>query len=98
MDQKYNNQRQSTPHHNYQRKRSKVYKKWSGPLSNGYKSSNNKDYLDMNNLNTAPSPHVWRSKKVMQQLRENKKDKLHQITALDTEETALPPGLPVRNS
>ena len=68
------------------------------PTSKDYESSEKEDDWDMDNLNTAPSPHIRRSKRVMQQLRDNEKDGLHRIAALAAKETALPPGLLMRNS
>ena len=69
-----------------------------GPLSKDYESSDDDDDWDMTNLDIAPSPHIRRSKRVMQQLRENEKDGLHRIAALAAKETALPPDLLMRNS
>ena len=57
-----------------------------GPLSRGYESSTDKDQdeddWNMSNINVAPLPHIRRSKCVLQQLRNNKKDGLHRIAAL----------------
>ena len=69
----------------------------SGPLSRGYKSSDDedqdKDDWNMSNINVAPSPLIQRSKYVIQQLKDNKKDGLHRITALAAKETVRPPGI-----
>ena len=79
-----------------------VNKDKPGPLSKGYKSSNdedqNEDEWDMSNINVAPSQHIRRSKCVIQQLKNNNKDGLHRIAALAAKETELPPGILMQNA
>ena len=52
----------------------------------------------MLNSNVAPSPHIQPSKRVLQQLRDNKKVGLHRIVALSAIETALPPDILMQNA
>ena len=56
------------------------------------------DNWDMLECYTAQSPHIHQSKRLMQQLKDDKKDGLRQIAALAAKETALLPGLLVWNS